>query len=210
MGNKLYTRPHLLALLAAMFVTLPATAAVIDVRLETASDTVSVGDAVDVGIFASMSTTLVGFGFDLITDDMLTFAGFDAGPDFSGVATPDGDGLAGLSFIGGAVGTDILLGIAHFVAADAGDSLIELTTTDGDLTEGFAQAGRGFFDITTEPLLITITSLADLVDSESDGGGFGGGGGGGNGGGDGDNGIPEPATLALMACGLFSAIRRRR
>lgn len=203
MRNKLYTRPHLLALLAAMFVTLPATAAVIDVRLDTASDTVSVGDAVDVGIFASMSTTLVGFGFDLITDDMLTFAGFDAGSDFSGVATPDGDGLAGLSFIGGAVGTDILLGIAHFVAADAGDSLIELTTTDGDLTEGFALAGRGFFDITTEPLLITITSLADLVDSESGGGGS-------NGGGDGDNGIPEPATLALMACGLFSAIRRRR
>jgi len=171
----------------------------IDVSLETPGNVVRVGDAVDVSVFGSPSDVLVGFGFDLVFDNpsVLSYDGFDAGTGFTGVPTPDGDNIAGLSFSGGVQGTNQLLGVAHFTALQPGDVTLALRTTPDDLTEGFARSGEGFFG---------IGSLNGLTLSVA--GASGGAAGGGSGGGGGQQ-IPEPATAVLLSMGVLAMLRRR-
>lgn len=168
----------------------------IDVRLVTAADTYVVGESIAVDIVATTSSVLVAYGFDLSSGPELSYQEFGTGPDFVGVAgTPDGDGIVGLSFSGGVDGVDILLGVAIFDAVAPGEVLIELSTTPGDLTEGFAQFGSGFFDLVTEALQLTIT--AEVVPPSSGGGGQ-------------PPPIPEPATTVLLVSGLLATMRRNR
>jgi hypothetical protein len=169
----------------------------ISISLIASEEIVNPGDTIQVDIFATTETTsLVGYGFDLTSDDNLSFLSFDAyavAPAFEQTITPDGDGLGGLSFTGGINGVNVLIGTAQFSALAIGQAAINLTTTAGDLTEGFAQAGNGFFDVFANTLLINVTQAA----------------GGGGGGTNEDPGIPEPATAILMAVGLTTLIRKR-
>ncbi len=187
-----------LCLAVTMFVTPggPAMADVIDIRLEAPLSTYQPGDAVEVSVFATTSSLLVGYGFDLSAGVELDYLDFDTGPDFVGVpTTPDADRMAGLSFTGGVDGVDILLGIAHYLATGTGNVSIALTTTSGDLTEGFARFGSGFYDISTSPLELSI------ITAPATGGGGGGGGG--------SPPVPEPTTVLLLVSALW-AMRGRR
>lgn len=191
---------------AAMILTFAlaggALAETIDLRLQSASDTYHAGDTVDVDILATTSTLLVGYGFDLLVDGPMTMTGYDTASGFVGVAaTPDGDRLAGLSFSGGVDGIDILLGTAHLLADAPGSVQVDLDTTAGDLTEGFARFGSGFFDIVTAPLNL---SIVDPLDAGDPVGGGGSGGGGGN-----PPPVPEPMTALLLVTGLLTVVRRR-
>lgn len=188
---------------AVVFLTgTPAGAAMINISLEAEGAPFQVGDPIDISVLATSDEVLVGFGFDLLVDNelVLFFEGFDASSGFTGVPTPDGDGMGGLSFEGGVVGADVLLGIAHYTAAMPGTASIELAVTNGDLTEGFAQSGSGFFQVSSVPLDVTVLS--------NTGASFIGGGGGG-GGVTGPE-VPEPATLVLVATGLVALLPRRR
>ncbi|MEE9295116.1 MAG: hypothetical protein V3W34_09195 [Phycisphaerae bacterium] len=188
------------ALMSLCILVGPASAEVIDIRLETATDTYNPGDVVDVDILASTSSLLVAYGFDLDADANLSYTGFDPASGFVGVsATPDGDGIVGLSFSGGVEGVDVLLGTAHFSAVSIGAAIIELTMTPNDLTEGFARFGSGFFDISTAPLALSIVAPDGPITLS----------GGGGGGGGGNPSVPEPANVVLIASGLFVVVRRR-
>ncbi len=200
------TRPQTTAWLAAaltggaIFAT-QIHAETIDLRLESPANTYTTGDAVDVEVYATTSAQLVGFGFDLIAGDELDYNGYDTGPAFTSVrGTPDGDGIAGLAFSGALDGVDILLGTAHYDAALVGEVLVQLTTTAGDLTEGFARFGTGFFDVNATPLSLSIVEPHDTLPPVVVGGGGGGG----------SPPVPEPATISLLAAGLLATLRRRR
>ncbi len=174
-----------------------AQAETIGVSLETPADTYTVGDVVDVEVRATTSAILVGYGFDLAAGAELSYDSYAVGPGFVGVSsTPDGDGMAGLSFSATLDGVDILLGTARFDAISVGDVLIELSTTSGDLTEGFAQFGTGFFDVAAQPLALSILGPPDELPPAGGGGS--------------PPGVPEPTTISLLAAGCLAMLRRRR
>ncbi len=178
-----------------------ASAETINVQLVTEDTAVNPGDLVDVDIFATTedNTRLVGFGFDFVAGEGLSFDDFSASADFVSVPSRDGDNVTGLSFVGGLGGDGILLGSAQFTANQVGSYVIDIATSAGDLTEGFAAAGRGFFDITVDTVTVNVLAPSAV------GGGFGGGG---STPVDPGPEVPEPATLALLCMGAL-AIRFR-
>ncbi len=180
-----------LALVLGMGFCLTASADSIQISLIPSDAVVNPGDTIDIDIFATTDSTLIGFGFDLVASNELGFEGFTVGPAFVSPLTLDGDGLAGLSFSGGIDGVNVLIGTAQYTALSIGQAVIDLATTPGDLTEGFAQAGAGFFDVTSETLLLSVVGVSD-----SNGGG--------------DSSVPEPATAILLATGLVTLVRSRR
>ncbi len=189
------TRFGLLAVTAVCGLVTAASAEMINVQLVADNTQVNPGDLVDVDIFASTEdeSRLIGFGFDFVTNEGLSFDSFSTGADFATVPSRDGDGVTGLSFAGGLTGSGIFLGSAQFTANDIGSYVIDIATTAGDLTEGFAQSGRGFFDLTVDTTTINV-----LAPAASNSGSFG------AGGGDGGPAIPEPATIALLSLGLVA------
>lgn len=210
MGRGMMTRCGLLAVAATMIGAV-AQAEPIQINLVPDAGVYRVGDSVGVGIHATTSSRLVGFGFDLNTGPQLSLSSFNVGPGFVGVDwTPDRDMLAGLSFSGGVDGVDLLLGTAHFATHSVGTSTITLSTTPGDKTEGFARSGSGFFPLQSSPLLVNILAAQTSVNP----GGSGGGGGGGPVGGPVDDNqnppVPEPTTLLLLVSGLAAFFQRRR
>ena len=180
-----------------------AQAATIDLQLSSPQDVYRVGDAIDISVSATVDELLVGFGFDLLADNASRVAldSFAPGPGFVSAATPDGDGLAGLAFDGGEKGS-VLLGTAQFTATGIGAVNFDLGVTPGDLTEGFARFGTGFFDFTANSFSIVV--LAPPLPAPI----LGGGGGGGDGGP--DIVVPEPATAMLLMTGAMFIARSRR
>jgi PEP-CTERM motif-containing protein len=173
----------------------------LSIRFESDAATYAPGDSISVDILATTSSLLVGFGFDLVFPGEVDYVGFESGGAFVGVgATPDGDGIAGLSFSGGVDGVDFPLGTATFDAVSEGTVLIDLATSLDDLTEGFARFGSGFFDASVTPLELTIEAVGSNDVPPPAGGGGGGGG----------PTVPEPATAMLLAIGAMAALRTRR
>jgi hypothetical protein len=119
-----------------------------------------------------LADAIVGFGFDQIpaTPGGLTYLGFTAGPLFTGVSSPDGDGIAGMVFPPAVVyGTGVLLGTLHYGIHPG--SWVDLGATPGDLTEGFALPGVGQFAdvvyngayIVPEPASLVLLALGALA-----------------------------------------------
>ena len=145
-----------------------ATLALTIVRFEPSFASVDVGESVTIDVVADFSAPIVGFGFDLdLTSAILTF---DAAPIIGllwiPVAAPDGDGLAGLTFSGGIVGTGILLATIQLQGLTTGTAQLVASATAGDLTEGFALVGFGFDEVLFESaslLVVPELSTAMLV-----------------------------------------------
>jgi hypothetical protein len=174
-----------LVVVAAALSAESAMAASIDITLAPDASEYVVGDTVTVDVFASTTDPLVGYGFDFVLDDdaILSYEGFSAVDPFTKVLSADGDGVAGLSFTGGATGGNLLLGTATFNAAGEGDVVVNVGVTSGDLSEGFGSNGEGvFLDFDSAPATITVQSAA----------------------------VPEPATMAMLVGGGLLLLRRRR
>jgi len=116
------------------------------VRFDTPERTVGLGDVFTIDILADVGDPLVGWGVDLSFDpSILSRVDSPAiGPRWFPASAPDGDGLAGLAFADSVSGADVLLASVTFSAVTLGETDLRLSTTPGDLTEGFALDPTGF------------------------------------------------------------------
>ena len=79
------------------------------------------------------------------------------GPLWVAAYAPDGDGLATLAFPSSVSGSGILLASVSLSADTIGQTALWISTTPGDLNEGFALASTGFADLTFESGHVTVT-----------------------------------------------------
>lgn len=173
----------LVGALAGVVLAAPAGALVM-VSLDVPETTVAVGATFEVTITAEFSDPIVGFGFDLVYDDLLlSQVGVPSiGLDWIGVVAADGDDLAGAAFPVGLAGPGILLATVTLHADAVGISVLSFETTTADLTEGFAfdpDFATGF------DALAAVTPLEINI-------------------------VPEPGTGTLVALGLFGLAGARR
>ena len=116
------------------------------VRFDTPERTVGLGEVFTIDILADIGDPLVGWGVDLSFDpSILSPIGPPAiGPSWLPASAPDGDGLAGLAFPDSVSGAGVLLASVTFSGVTLGETDLMLSTTPGDLTEGFALDPTGF------------------------------------------------------------------
>ncbi|MFH1108167.1 MAG: cohesin domain-containing protein [Planctomycetota bacterium] len=116
------------------------------VRFDTPERTVGLGDVFTIDILADVGDPLVGWGFDLSFDpSILSLVDSPAiGPRWIPASAPDGDGLAGLAFPDSVSGAGVRLASVTFSAVTLGETGLTMSTTAGDLTEGFALDPTGF------------------------------------------------------------------
>ena len=116
------------------------------VRFDTPERTVGPGDVFTMDILADVGDPLVGWGLDLSFDpSVLSPVDSPAiGPRWFPAFAPDGDGLAGLAFADSVSGANVLLASVTFSGVTLGETDLMLSTTPGDLTEGFALDPTGF------------------------------------------------------------------
>lgn len=116
------------------------------VRFDTPERTVGLGEVFTMDILADVGEPLVGWGLDLSFDPSILSLPVPPaiGPRWFPAGAPDGDGLAGLAFVNGVSGADVLLASITFSAVTLGETDLMLSTTAGDLTEGFALDPTGF------------------------------------------------------------------
>ena len=149
-------------------------AALSSVRVETSNASPVIGSTFEVQIIADFSDPILGFGLDLDFDaSALSVVSLPIiGPDWFGVASADGDGLAGLAGGIGVVGTDVLLATLILSADAVGLTLLDLSITVADLTEGFALIPTGFdtveftgtqIEVTPEPSTSLLLSFGLLA-----------------------------------------------
>ncbi len=146
------------------------------VRFDPPTQTVDVNDVFTVDLVADITTPVVGWGLDVdlsVPTIASTFAApIVVFPPWIAAAAADGDGLAGLAdpfapTNGSVSGTGILLATLTFQADAQGTTDLLMSTTPGDLTEGFPLDPTGFASITFEPGQVTVipepTALLPLV-----------------------------------------------
>jgi hypothetical protein len=183
------------ALTVAAFVAHAATAASIQVQLESEKEVVGIGESFDVAIRADAGQALLGFGFDLNFDESLfALSGIETGESFFAARKSGDTFFSAVAFPSPVMGDDLLLGTATFTALDPGLGTFSLQADSAHLTRGFAAREVGLFlDFDITPLDILV------VDTAASGGGGGGG----------APPTPEPTTLALLAAGVLTVFRRR-
>ena len=124
------------------------------VRFDSPDVTVDLGEVFTIDIVADIPDPVLGWGLDLAIVDpaILSTVGAPAvGPDWFGTFAPDGDGLAALAFPTSVSGNGVLLATMTFSADGLGETDLLLSTTAGDLTEGFPLDDTGFGTISFEP-----------------------------------------------------------
>lgn len=116
------------------------------VRFDTPERTVGLGEVFTIDILADIEDPLVGWGLDLSFDpSVLSLVDSPAiGPRWFPAFAPDGDGLAGLAFPNSVWGAGVLLASVTFSGVIIGETDLTLSTTPGDITEGFALDPTGF------------------------------------------------------------------
>ena len=132
----------------------------VTMRFDPASTTVPVGSVFTVNIVADIPEPVVGWGLDLTIQNPAVVSQTAApsiGPLWVAAYAPDGDGLAALAFPSSVSGSGVLLGSVSFSADTIGQTALWISTTPGDLNEGFALASTGFADLTFESGLVTVT-----------------------------------------------------
>jgi len=172
----------------------------ITVSLAPSSSQVLVNDTFDIVISAILPDEIIGFGFDLLFDDALVqVTGTQIADPFVPLHTPDGDGLAGLSYPNTVSGTNINLATVSLLALSPGLADISIGVTPGDLTEGFSGT-TSYLDFVANPTSVEIVSDTPLAALGGGGGSLGG------------PGVPEPATIGffIIGCMLTFCSRRRR
>src|SRR5262249_52065103 len=108
---------------------------------------------------------VVGWGLDLTVTQptLMSLVGAPAiaSPPWVPANAPDGDGLAGIASLappinGSVSGNNVALATLHFTAKLVGDTDLVLSTTPGDLTEGFALDPSGFDTVTFQAGHVTV------------------------------------------------------
>ena len=124
-------------MLLAVVATATAASGSVVVSFDPASDTVNVGEFVDVDVVATFDMSIVGWGLDLTVEEpaYAGLADFEIGPAWDPASqTLDGDLLAGLVFPPGLTG-EVLLATLTFQGLSLGTT--DLTLSYGDEDEGF-------------------------------------------------------------------------
>jgi hypothetical protein len=157
------------ALLAVVWVDRPAWAQVA-VRFEPPTQTVNLGEQFTVDIVGDITEPVVGWGLDLTISDeaIVSLVGSPViGPAWVPAFTPDADDLAGIAFPDSVSGTGVLLATLTLSADAVGQVELTLSTTPGDLTEGFPlEAPTQFAAVTFESGSATIRCLYDLDEAD--------------------------------------------
>ena len=135
------------------------------VRFVPPSQIVNFDDVFTVDVVADINTPVVGWGLDVdlsVPTIASTFAAPSvAFPPWIAAAAADGDGLAGLAdpfapTNGSVSGIGILLATLTFHADAQGTTDLLMSTTPGDLSEGFPLDPTGFATVTFEPGQVVV------------------------------------------------------
>ncbi len=135
------------------------------VRFDPPIQTVNINDVFTVDLIADITAPVVGWGLDVGLSVPSIASIFTAPavafPPWIAAAAADGDDLAALAdplapTNGSVSGTGILLATLTFQADAQGTTDLLMSTTPGDLTEGFPLDPTGFATITFEPGLVTV------------------------------------------------------
>lgn len=124
----------------------------VSVRIEPAMQLVPLGSNFTVDIVADLLSPVVGWGLDLDLDNpgvISPSASIVMGPNWIQPNSGDGDGLVGLAWpfapiFGSISGNSVVLATLTYHADAIGSTQLLLSSTEGDLTEGFPLDPFGF------------------------------------------------------------------
>jgi hypothetical protein len=136
----------------------PAAGGDVIVRPAPSEIVVQPGELFEISLLADLPDPVLGWGLDLGMDPgILSVAETPAtGPLWQPVPASDGDGLAAYAFPGSVSGSDILLATVTLSADAVGETDLILSTTPGDLTEGFPLDPDGFATAVFAPGHVTV------------------------------------------------------
>jgi len=166
-----------LALLVALAALAgPATAGVIVVTFDPLVSFIApVGGTAQVNLVADIpaDSPVLGWGLDLdiVNPAVAALVNVSVAAPWTQVSG-DGDGLGGLAFPNGVTGNDIVLATLTLQGLSQGTSLMMVSATQGDLTEGFALDPTGFglfvapcgaVVVTPEPATLVLLAVAGFM-----------------------------------------------
>lgn len=144
--------------IATLALLLASPAAALTVRFVPDARTVAVTRPFTVEIRADLDEPVLGFGLDVAFDVSLIgpTQAPTIGPAWLPAFAPDGDGLAGVGPVAGAVGADVLLATLHLQAIGLGTTPLTAAFTAADPTEGFPLVGGGFAEAVFLPAEVEV------------------------------------------------------